>query len=441
MSRKALADAGNLRRLLNGQGNRLAAALHTIAVSSRPVGASGTLSRTEGPALGAHRPLYRAVLVDAAGTFLIPSEPVADVYLRYARPHGCKLEEREILTRFRRAYNTPWEASPLRYVGDARDFWHCIVAKSTGCDRPEVSEAIYEYYSRPEAWHVAPGAVAALQRLRDAGVLTAVVSNFDTRLRPLLRDLAVQGLFDEVVVSAEVHAEKPNPVIFDAAIRALSAAAVTKGTLATASLHQRHTMAAAHHPHHHHPHHHHHQHHHQHGYPHTHTHTHPQPYSSQHSHHSHQYSSFQSHPYHDTHEPQHHQHHHHHHQPYHVLGMSPAARAAASSAGRAGAAWYEHGAGPHHGDGGGGGGGGMRVDFSPLQPEQVVHVGDDRRNDCWGARDAGITAWLWGYDVRSWEQVAQRVLRGSEADDDEDEDDDDDRPDSSGGMSRAAGTA
>lgn len=49
------------------------------------------------------------------------------------------------------------------------------------------------------------GAVAALQRLRDAGVLTAVVSNFDTRLRPLLRDLAVQGLFDEVVVSAEVR--------------------------------------------------------------------------------------------------------------------------------------------------------------------------------------------------------------------------------------------
>lgn len=32
----------------------------------------------------------------------------------------------------------PWKASSLRYVGDARDFWHCIVANSTGCDRPEV---------------------------------------------------------------------------------------------------------------------------------------------------------------------------------------------------------------------------------------------------------------------------------------------------------------
>lgn len=48
------------------------------------------------------------------------------------------------------------------------------------------------------------GAVAALQRLKSAGVLLAVVSNFDTRLRPLLRDLGVEGLFDAVMISAEV---------------------------------------------------------------------------------------------------------------------------------------------------------------------------------------------------------------------------------------------
>lgn len=30
---------------------------------------------------------------------------------------------------------------------------------------------------------------------------------------------------------------------------------------------------------------------------------------------------------------------------------------------------------------------------------------------CRGARDAGITAWLWGSDVRSFARVAERVLR------------------------------
>ena len=42
----------------------------------------------------------------------------------------------------------------------------------------------------------------------------------------------------------------------------------------------------------------------------------------------------------------------------------------------------------------------------------MVHIGDDRRNDIWGARDAGITAWLWGQDVKSFEEVADKVLKG-----------------------------
>ena len=34
-----------------------------------------------------------------------------------------------------------------------------------------------------------------------------------------------------------------------------------------------------------------------------------------------------------------------------------------------------------------------------VKPEEAVHVGDDRRNDIWGARDAGCDAWLWGSEV------------------------------------------
>ena len=41
------------------------------------------------------------------------------------------------------------------------------------------------------------------------GVKRAVVSNFDTRLRPLLAGLRLDSLFDAIVVSAEVDAEKP----------------------------------------------------------------------------------------------------------------------------------------------------------------------------------------------------------------------------------------
>lgn len=44
-------------------------------------------------------------------------------------------------------------------------------------------------------------------------------------------------------------------------------------------------------------------------------------------------------------------------------------------------------------------------DLLGVKPEDAVHVGDDRRNDIWGARDAGCDAWLWGSDVHSFKEV------------------------------------
>lgn len=44
-------------------------------------------------------------------------------------------------------------------------------------------------------------------------------------------------------------------------------------------------------------------------------------------------------------------------------------------------------------------------EFLGVKPEDAVHVGDDRRNDVWGARDAGCDAWLWNSDVHSFKEV------------------------------------
>lgn len=210
---------------------------------------------------------YKALLVDAAGTLLLPSEPAAEVYLRYGSKYGVSLPEVQVLTNFRRAYNAPWTSSAQRYVGDGRPFWQRIVAESTGCQSLALFEEIYDYYAQPAAWHIAPGAHAALQRLRDSGLRLAVVSNFDTRLRPILKGLGVDQLFDSIVISAEIGVEKPNPMIFEVACQQLG-----------------------------------------------------------------------------------------------------------------------------------------------VLPEEAVHVGDDRRNDIFGARDAGCFAWLWGMDVLTFDDVSKQML-------------------------------
>ena len=43
------------------------------------------------------------------------------------------------------------------------------------------------------------------------------MSNFDTRLRPLLEAMDLTPLFDTIVISAEEGFEKPNPVLFEMA--------------------------------------------------------------------------------------------------------------------------------------------------------------------------------------------------------------------------------
>lgn len=210
---------------------------------------------------------HKALLVDAVGTLVLPSQPMAQIYRQIGEKYGVEYSETEILNRYRRAYEQPWGRSRLRYVNDGRPFWQFIVSSSTGCSDSQYFEELYNYYTTEKAWHLCdPNAEKVFKALRKAGVKLAVVSNFDTRLRPVLQALGCDQWFDAVAVSAEVEAEKPNPTIFLKA-----------------------------------------------------------------------------------------------------------------------------------------------CEFLGVNPEDAVHVGDDRRNDVWGARDAGCDAWLWGSDVHSFEEVAQRI--------------------------------
>lgn len=81
-----------------------------------------------------------------------------------------------------------------------------VVARSTGCSHPALAEELYQYYASGAAWVASPGAGDALRRIRARGVRTAVVSNFDTRLAGVLRELGLADAFDAVVVSADVSA-------------------------------------------------------------------------------------------------------------------------------------------------------------------------------------------------------------------------------------------
>ncbi|KAF3670136.1 putative IAA-amino acid hydrolase ILR1-like 6-like [Capsicum annuum] len=105
----------------------------------------------------------------------------------------------------------------IKYVNDGRPFWQHIVSSSTGCSDSRYFDELYNYYTTEKAWRLSdPDAEKAawhlcdsdaekvFKALRAAGAKLAVVSNFDTQLRPVLRALNCDHWFDAVAVSAEI---------------------------------------------------------------------------------------------------------------------------------------------------------------------------------------------------------------------------------------------
>ncbi|CAL8465108.1 g4643 [Coccomyxa elongata] len=146
---------------------------------------------------------------------------IAQIYLEYARPYGCNLSEEEVSDNFKRAFATPWTRSQRRYEGDGWSFWEFIVEQSTGCNDPELLKKLYDHFLQPSTWRLAPGALDVLAQIKSSGIKLALISNFDTRLRPVLTAMGAADIFDALIISAEVGVEKPNPLIFQIACQQL----------------------------------------------------------------------------------------------------------------------------------------------------------------------------------------------------------------------------
>lgn len=174
----------------------------------------------------------RAVTFDVGGTILRVQPSVGAVYAETARAHGIEIDERQISSAFRLAWqrSTDRGAARKHVCTDAilRSEWHIMVKETFGAavdaDRlPVLFEDLYQRFVSASVWRLAPGFLATLQKLRSLGVRSGLLSNWDARLRPLLRELGLLELLDFQVISHEVGYEKPHEAIFRAALDAAGA--------------------------------------------------------------------------------------------------------------------------------------------------------------------------------------------------------------------------
>lgn len=80
-------------------------------------------------------------------------------------------------------------------------------------------DALYARFGEAGVWNPYPDAVGTIRALKDEGFRVGILSNWDSRLLPILAGHGLDALVDDIVVSARVGFRKPHPAIFHEACR------------------------------------------------------------------------------------------------------------------------------------------------------------------------------------------------------------------------------
>lgn len=184
----------------------------------------------------------RHVFFDAAGTLFRLREPLAALYTNLALRHGFQIREgvdlqREIHRRFHGEFR---RSPPLRFPGASpeeiplleQEWWKNLVEKvfrglgSFPAWEPFFTD-LYETFRGAGAWQLEPACRETLMRLHALGYSLGIISNFDTRLHDLLKELQISEFFQQITLSSLAGTAKPEREIFQFALRQAGAEATT----------------------------------------------------------------------------------------------------------------------------------------------------------------------------------------------------------------------
>jgi len=170
----------------------------------------------------------KAIFFDAVGTLLYLTNTVGDHYAYVSREVGLDLDAPQL----ERAFHTAWNQMPERPAiggpreNDDKGWWrelvtlvlHQVAPSLSEFDRDNFFEVAYEHFAEADVWRVYPEVPEALEQLQMRFQL-AVISNFDGRLRVVLKHLGISKYFRYIFLSSELGADKPDPEIYRRALK------------------------------------------------------------------------------------------------------------------------------------------------------------------------------------------------------------------------------
>lgn len=173
----------------------------------------------------------RVVFFDAADTLFHVKGSVAEIYLHYAVQYGFS-QTQESLPAIRQAFSRAFrEAPPPIFVAtepaqlkqSERLWWfdvvHNVFYRVGMFERfDDFFDRIFEVFEDPGSWSLFPEVLSTLTSLKASGMELGIISNFDSRLFPVMRGLGIADLFDTITISSLAQAAKPATKIFQLAL-------------------------------------------------------------------------------------------------------------------------------------------------------------------------------------------------------------------------------
>ncbi len=162
-----------------------------------------------------------AIFFDAVGTLLKPATPVDETYHLYGLKHGSAISKDSIRNRFYESFKKEElkDVSLDCKTNEAREFerWESIVSECF----PDLKNTaplfndLFKYYSNPSAWELYPGTIPVLKHLENIGINWGIASNFDLRLKSIVKSKIELCNCKWLIISSLVGYKKPSRHFFD----------------------------------------------------------------------------------------------------------------------------------------------------------------------------------------------------------------------------------
>jgi putative hydrolase of the HAD superfamily len=170
----------------------------------------------------------RAVFFDAVGTLFQVRGSVGRIYYDLARSHGVRSTPEAIDKAFKEVFE---KAPPLCFPGIQagsirkleKQWWYGVVSRVFqqvgGIERfDEYFESVFKVFSGSGGWELYPDTERVLSELKKRNLTLGIISNFDSRIYPVLSELGIFRFMDSVHISSHEGAAKPDAGIFTKAV-------------------------------------------------------------------------------------------------------------------------------------------------------------------------------------------------------------------------------